>query len=59
MTGQDHAMAARRIARAWTMVLRSAERGDLRAKEAWLTEWQRLCNEHIASVELDNAEWLA
>jgi hypothetical protein len=59
MTGQDHALAARRIARAWAMVLRSAERGDLRAKEAWLTEWQQLCNAFIATVQVDSKEWLA
>jgi hypothetical protein len=59
MTGQDHAMTARRIARAWTMVLRSADRGDQRAKEQWLHEWQQLCNAYIASVEVDSKEWLA
>ena len=41
------------------MVLRSAERGDRVAKEQWLTEWQQLCNEYIATVEDENKEWTA
>lgn len=59
MTGSEHNDHAKRIRRAWVMVLRHAERGNRAAKEQWLTEWQRLCNEYIASVEFDNKEWLA
>lgn len=52
MTGKDHVWHARRIRRAWTMVVRCAELGDRAGKELWLVEWQRLCNEYIASVEV-------
>ena len=53
MTGKDHVWHARRIQRAWTLALRAAEAGDTETKEQWLAEWQRLCNEFIAAVELE------
>lgn len=58
MTGAQRAAEARRIARAWQMVLRHAERGNTEAKEQWLAEWQKLCNAYIATVEIDNKEWM-
>jgi len=49
----------KRIARAWTMVLRADERGDQKVKKQWLDVWQNLCNELIGRVEFDNKEdWL-
>ena len=57
MTANERVQQARRIARAWAMVLRSAESGNAQAKEQWLTEWQRLCNELIATIEVPSGEW--
>jgi hypothetical protein len=41
-----------RIDRAWTMMLRSKERGDTGTAERWLHEWKNLCNKAIQEVEL-------
>lgn len=47
----------RRITRAWTMVMRSHERGDLKVKNQWLDVWQKLCVELISQTEVDNKDW--
>jgi len=41
-----------RIDRAWTMMMRSIERGDTRTADRWLDEWKNLCNKAIQEVEL-------
>lgn len=58
MTGQEETMAARRIRRAWTMMLRHTKAGNTETASAWMAEWQRLCNEHIAAVQMESSDWL-
>lgn len=41
-----------RIDRAWTMMHRCKERGDIETAKRWLAEWKNLCNKAIQEVDL-------